>query len=55
MILLANNLLLPRGVADISTYLAEADVLVTGANAKYPTGSLFQVMKLILFVYLFFD
>eukprot|EP01116_Phalansterium_solitarium_P011478 TRINITY_DN2716_c0_g1_i1.p1 TRINITY_DN2716_c0_g1~~TRINITY_DN2716_c0_g1_i1.p1 ORF type:complete len:659 (+),score=200.86 TRINITY_DN2716_c0_g1_i1:136-1977(+) len=44
MLLLFNNLLLPRGLLDVSVYLQEAESLVTDSLAKYPTGSLFQVM-----------
>jgi tetratricopeptide (TPR) repeat protein len=44
MLLLVNNLLLPRGLADVSQYLAEANTFIEGTTAKYPTGSLFQVM-----------
>jgi tetratricopeptide (TPR) repeat protein len=44
MLLLFNNLLLPRGLADASQYLAEADQLIQESLKKYPTGSLFHVM-----------
>lgn len=44
MILLVNNLLLPRGVADITAYLKDADELIDKALKKYPDGSLFHVM-----------
>jgi tetratricopeptide (TPR) repeat protein len=44
MLLLVNNLLLPRGLADVSQYLAEANTLIEGTSAKFPNGSLFQVM-----------
>ena len=44
MLLLVNNLLLPRGLADVSQYLKEANELIAGTSAKYPNGSLFQVM-----------
>jgi len=36
--------LLPRGVADVAVYVAEADSLIKEALEKYPTGSLFHVM-----------
>lgn len=42
-VLLFNNLLLPRGLANPAKYLKEADVLIQQSLAKYPNGSLFQV------------
>jgi len=44
MVLLFNNLLLPRGLANPAKYLKEADALITESLHKYPSGSLFQVM-----------
>jgi len=44
MVLLFNNLLLPRGLANPAKFLKEADVLIKDSLAKYPQGSLFQVM-----------
>jgi len=44
MVLLFNNLLLPRGVADVAAYVAEADMLIKKSLERYPTGSLFHVM-----------
>lgn len=44
IVLLFNNLLLPRGLANPAKYLREADVLIQQSLAKYPNGSLFQVM-----------
>eukprot|EP01118_Nematostelium_gracile_P005260 TRINITY_DN1651_c0_g2_i1.p1 TRINITY_DN1651_c0_g2~~TRINITY_DN1651_c0_g2_i1.p1 ORF type:complete len:603 (-),score=192.81 TRINITY_DN1651_c0_g2_i1:63-1871(-) len=44
MLLLFNNLLLPRGLADASQYLIEANQLIEESLKKYPQGSLFHVM-----------
>lgn len=44
IVLLFNNLLLPRGLANPAKYLREADSLVKESLQKYPQGSLFQVM-----------
>jgi len=44
IVLLFNNLLLPRGLANPAKYLREADALVKESLHKYPQGSLFQVM-----------
>jgi len=44
MVLLFNNLLLPRGLANPAKFLREADVLIKDSLVKYPQGSLFQVM-----------
>jgi len=44
IVLLFNNLLLPRGLANPAKYLREADSLIQQSLAKYPNGSLFQVM-----------
>jgi len=44
IVLLFNNLLLPRGLANPAKYLREADALVKESLIKYPQGSLFQVM-----------
>lgn len=44
IVLLFNNLLLPRGLANPAKYLKEADSLVQQSLTKYPNGSLFQVM-----------
>lgn len=44
IVLLFNNLLLPRGLLNPAKYLKEADTLVHQSLAKYPNGSLFQVM-----------
>jgi len=44
IVLLFNNLLLPRGLANPAKYLKEADMLVQQSLVKYPNGSLFQVM-----------
>jgi len=44
MVLLFNNLLLPRGLANADYLLTEADALIQESIAKYPEGSLFHVM-----------
>jgi len=44
IVLLFNNLLLPRGLANPAKYLREADVLIKESLIKYPEGSLIQVM-----------
>lgn len=44
IVLLFNNLILPRGLANPAKYLKEADSLVKQSLVKYPNGSLFQVM-----------
>jgi len=44
MVLLFNDLLLPRGLANAEEYLVEAEDLIKQSLAKYPEGSLFQVM-----------
>jgi len=44
IVLLFNNLLLPRGLANPAKYLREADVLIKESLIKYPQGSLIQVM-----------
>jgi len=44
IVLLFNNLLLPRGLANPAKYLREADALIKESLSKYPQGSLFQVM-----------
>lgn len=44
IVLLFNNLLLPRGLANPAKYLREADALIKESLIKYPQGSLFQVM-----------
>lgn len=44
IVMLFNNLLLPRGLANPAKYLKEADALIVESLQKYPTGSLFQVM-----------
>jgi len=44
ILLLFNNLILPRGLADVSQYVAEAHEIITRAVAKYPQGTLFQMM-----------
>jgi len=44
IVLLFNNLLLPRGLANPAKYLREADALIKDSLFKYPEGSLFQVM-----------
>jgi len=44
IVLLFNNLILPRGLANPAKYLKEADSLVQQSLTKYPNGSLFQVM-----------
>lgn len=44
MLLLFNNLLLPRGLANASSYLVEADQLIKESLVKFPNGSLFHVM-----------
>lgn len=44
MLLLFNNLLLPRGLANASSYLIEADELIMESLVKFPNGSLFHVM-----------
>lgn len=44
IVLLFNNLLLPRGLANPAKYLREADTLIKESLTKYPEGSLIQVM-----------
>jgi len=44
MVLLFNDLLLPRGLANAEIYLVEAEDLIKQSLVKYPEGSLFQVM-----------
>lgn len=44
IVLLFNNLLLPRGLANPAKYLREADTLIKDSLVKYPEGSLIQVM-----------
>jgi len=44
IVLLFNNLLLPRGLANPAKYLREADALIKESLVKYPEGSLIQVM-----------
>jgi len=44
IVLLFNDLLLPRGLADVSAYLAEAEQLIKVGIAKYPQGAVFQIM-----------
>jgi len=44
IVLLFNNLLLPRGLANPAKYLREADSLIKESLVKYPEGSLIQVM-----------
>jgi tetratricopeptide (TPR) repeat protein len=44
IVLLFNNLLLPRGLANPAKYLREADALIKDSLVKYPEGSLIQVM-----------
>jgi len=44
IVLLFNNLLLPRGLANPAKFLKEADVIIKDSLVKYPQGSLFQVM-----------
>jgi len=44
MVLLFNNLLLPRGLSNAQQYLIEAEELIAESLAKYPQGSLFHVM-----------
>jgi len=44
MILLFNNLLLPRGLADAQQYVLEADKLIKEVIQRFPNGSLFYVM-----------
>lgn len=44
IVLLFNNLLLPRGLANPTKYLREADSLIQESIVNYPQGSLFQVM-----------
>jgi len=44
VILLFNNLLLPRGLADVTPYIKEAEQLLKDAVPKFPSGSIFQVM-----------
>jgi tetratricopeptide (TPR) repeat protein len=44
IILLFNNLLLPRGLADVTPYIREAEQLIKDAVPKFPYGSVFQVM-----------
>jgi len=44
IVLLFNNLILPRGLANPAKYLKEADLLIQQSLIKYPNGSLFQVM-----------
>jgi len=44
IVLLFNNLLLPRGLANPAKYLREADFLIKDSLSKYPEGSLIQVM-----------
>jgi len=44
IVLLFNNLLLPRGLANPAKYLREADSLIKESLSKYPEGSLIQVM-----------
>lgn len=44
IVLLFNNLILPRGLANPAKYLKEADSLIQQSLVKYPNGSLFQVM-----------
>jgi tetratricopeptide (TPR) repeat protein len=44
MLLLFNDLLLPRGLANVQSYMVEAEELIRESMEKYPQGSLFQVM-----------
>jgi len=44
MLLLFNNLLLPRGLSDAQEYIVEASSIIKDAVTKYPDGSLFHVM-----------
>eukprot|EP01133_Synstelium_polycarpum_P004229 gene4229-4933_t len=44
MVLLFNNLLLPRGLYNPTKHLKEAEALLDVNMLKYPDGSLFQVM-----------
>jgi len=44
IVLLFNNLLLPRGLANPAKYLREADALIKESLTRYPEGSLIQVM-----------
>jgi len=44
MVLLFNDLLLPRGLANAEVFLIEADALIKESLEKYPLGSLFHVM-----------
>ena len=44
MLLLFNNLLLPRGLSDAQEYIVEASAIIKDAVTKYPEGSLFHVM-----------
>lgn len=44
MLLLFNNLLLPRGLSSAQKYLDEAEKLIQESLTRFPTGSLFQVM-----------
>ncbi|EGG21321.1 hypothetical protein DFA_01202 [Cavenderia fasciculata] len=44
MVLLFNNLLLPRGLYNPTKHLKEAEVLIDDNLKRYPQGSLFQVM-----------
>lgn len=44
MLLLFNNLLLPRGLVNPEVYLAEANQLIQESLKLYPSGSLFHVM-----------
>eukprot|EP00727_Mastigamoeba_balamuthi_P010735 m51a1_g6284 hypothetical protein (305) ;mRNA; r:235034-240904 len=43
-VLLFNDLIVPRGLADVSQYVREADAVVRQALARYPRGTVWQVM-----------
>jgi len=43
-LLLFNNLLLPRGLANVQSYMTEAEALIKESLERYPKGSLFHVM-----------
>eukprot|EP00727_Mastigamoeba_balamuthi_P014310 m51a1_g9502 hypothetical protein (664) ;mRNA; r:668700-671211 len=44
VILLFNNLILPRGLADVSKFVAEADTIIRRAVERYPNGTIFQML-----------
>ena len=44
LLLLYNDVLVPRGISDVSTALEEATGICAQATAQYPTGSVWRVM-----------